>query len=192
MALSNYTKEEFFRMYGAHENFESTLVFAWFRWRKKQNLEWQPTGEYKVKYDYQSGEIVATSSFGEDRFPVEEMYKKSDNEIEMLWYVDYYDGPLSGVALYEGKHVWYQISAWSHDNLFNVWQYKLYELSEDEFYDELNWHNRFLTDRDSGDKKRFDKYYKDREKRDDPDYTKNKYLGEFDECLFERSTKDSC
>ena len=120
------------------------------------------------------------------------MYKKSDNEIEMLWYVDYYDGPLSGVALYEGKRVWFQNSAWSHDNLFNVWQYKLYELSEDEFYDELNWHNRFLTDRDSGDKKRFDKYYKDREKRDDPDYTKNKYLGEFDECLFERSTEDSC
>ena len=146
MALSPYTQEEFWRMYGAHERFESTLVFAWFDWRQQQDKDWMPNGDYSVEYDYKTREVVATSRFGEDRIPVEELYTKSDTEIEMQWANDWYDGPLSGVAVYNGNHVWYQVSDWSHDNLFNIWIYRVYELSEEQYQDELHWHNRFLNE----------------------------------------------
>ena len=184
---------EFFRLYGAYDSFEDTLVFGWFHWRKQQGLEWNPGGEpYKVEYEWKTNEVVATSKFGEDRFSAEELYTKIEDRVSMLWYDNYYDGPLTGVGVYKGNYVYFMNHDHSHENLSNVWTYDLYELSEEEYQHELGWHNYFLDAvKNSNDKAKFDKYYKDRGERDKPDYSKNKHLGEFDECLFDRTYKEN-
>lgn len=176
---------DFFRLVGAASHFRSTLVFAWFDWRESQGLPWQPEGDYHADYDYKTNEIVVQSSFGEDRFPATDIYKKNPEKIEALFYVDYYDGPLTGVALFKGKHVWFNNKDWSYDNLFNVWTYELYDMTPEQIQDELYWHTRFINEvQKSDDKELFDRFYKDRKKRNPPDYKGNSCLGEFDECLF--------
>lgn len=169
-----YTEEEFFRLAGAADYFRSELVFAWFDWRQKQGLEWNPKGQYNVKYDYKTDEIVATSErFGEDRFPATEIYTPNPDKVKMLWFCGYYDGPLDGVGEYKDKKVWFEIREHTYDNLFNVWVYEVYELTDDQYEKELKHHK--------GQKRFFERKFKR------PDYSKtNKSLGLFDDCLMER------
>lgn len=53
-------------------------------------------------------------------------------EAEMLWVHGYYDGPMSGVVMYEGRLCWMKSPGDDIDNIKKSRQYFLYELTSDE------------------------------------------------------------
>jgi hypothetical protein len=131
-------------------------------------------------------------------------YKDKDEDTEdaiMLWHSNYYDGPLSGLAVYKGKKVWFDCIQDEYDNLFNIRVFGLYELSDEELEDEESWHQFFCDNvgrhTNYVDGKReacsakytqesFDRFYKAAEKRPKRDYTKNRLIAELDESFFQQ------
>jgi len=161
------SKKEFFRGLGAHDKFYSQMIYAWFDWRKLNfDGDWNPGSNYNAEYIRKTQEIVVTSEkFGEDRFPASLMFTNDPDKVTALWHTAWYDGPLCGVAEFEGQKVWYQVHDGTWDNTFNVWTWDLYQLSDEEYQTELKQH------------KLYDEDYKQ------PDYREtNKHLGLFDDC----------
>lgn len=154
-------------------------------------------------YDWQSKEWIIRKGDKEYRFPQNWPYQNLNEEpdLDMIWHSGYYDGPLSGMALYNGKYVWFDCFSDDWDEPYpNMRVYKLYELSEEEIADELYWHSEFEkyvgyhTNYDSsyapfGGKNRKDvnKFYKKHKKRKERNYTSNAVLGEFTDVQFRRN-----
>jgi len=59
--------------------------------------------------------------------------------VQLLWHVDYQDGPLSGVALFEGRYHWFAVA----NAQAEVRAALLYPLDADEWQTELEEHRRF-------------------------------------------------
>jgi hypothetical protein len=79
-----------------------------------------------------------------------------ERDVRLLWHNDYYDGPLNGILLYQGKMCWFQIfhalrtdevrSREDKDGI--AWndhfvRYLLVELSEEQVKEEKYWHELF-------------------------------------------------
>jgi len=62
-------------------------------------------------------------------------------EIVMLWHQGFYDGPLNGVAEYQGRKVWFQLVDYEEDH----WFYDIYELSDDDIKVLIERHELFQT-----------------------------------------------
>ena len=59
----------------------------------------------------------------------------------MLWHCNYWDGPLSGIARYKGKIVWFNCT--EQEYLFKTWMYDLHELTQEQIDAEIYSHNRW-------------------------------------------------
>ena len=143
-----------------------------FRWISEENGEEQE-------------ELVPLSEF------VDDLDEQPD--LEMLWHCNYYDGPLSGVARYEGELVWFdneEYGDWGEDA---VRSYQLYRL-KGEVMDELfrqhhlfnemvgyhsNHHPDFHNDFVGKNKEEFDEFYKMAKEFPKLDLEKGEKLGGF-------------
>src|SRR6266498_2506822 len=79
-----------------------------------------------------------------------------EKDIRLLWHNGYYDGPLNGILLYQGKKRWFQIfKALQTDEVRSrvdqdgtIWnehfvRYLVLELSEEQVKEEEYWHELF-------------------------------------------------
>ena len=115
----------------------------------------------------------------------------------LLWPLNYWDGPISGILEYQGRHYYFdrcdesdiedETATWSR-------RYLVYELSKEEFNEEMQWHNLFRehvgthTDYDEHGRtnhavrpqSEHHKYYEKAKERTPRDYTQNKIIGWFE------------
>jgi len=201
-------KKDFHRLLSAKFTFDDDLFWCFHYWYEK---------EFGKKNDFfcNSVDVIGypkdgyvTLEFDADetkRFdiPLSDMYyeDKKQPEATMLWHSNYYDGPLSGLAEYKDKLVWFNIIDWEHDNLFNMRTFGMYELSAEEIKYELAWHQLFCEQVgyhcnyengkrvDRGEdftQESMDKFYAEAKNRPQREYTKNKLIVEIDESYFNR------
>jgi hypothetical protein len=206
--------KDFYRLLGAYFNFDGHIDFNFYEWHLEEYGK-PPDPEFHRTIDIQrypkDGMITIKFDNRDDLeydVPLSVFCDESDDDpkIYMLWHSNYYDGPLSGMALYEGKKVWFECDEWEHDNLYHMRTFNLYELSEEEIAEEEYWHELFRKHvgwhSDYGDRYaqcgaegtsdgNWDAFYKKAEKeRPKRDYSKNKCLGTFDETFFIREKID--
>lgn len=204
-----HTKKDFYRLLGAKLDFDDYLFWCFRHWYKKE------CGKESEFYDIVDvvrypRDGVVTLEFDNDKekrfdVPLRYLHDPDDDQPEatMLWYSDYWDGPLSGLAVYEDNLVWFHIIDWEHDNLFNMRTFGLYELSDEEAAYELLWHQYFCQsvgyhcnydtsgkNMERGDdytQESMDEFYKDHKQRSDKEYhKKNKLILVLDETYFNR------
>lgn len=75
--------------------------------------------------------------------------KLERHRVKLLWWGDFYDAPLSGMALFEGEKHWYQMyntEEWimGSDEVRPI--YLLTELAEEQLREEEYWHDRFVRE----------------------------------------------
>jgi len=149
-------KVELYTVYQKHASIDFTIWDEWFRWRLKQIDHPRHMGkddpEYDdwhtawleqlhlmpAHYDWRPTDdgIVITWADGEETIPFEGVVEDLDKEpdLQMLWHNGYYDGPLSGMAMYNDEHVWFDcINETDYgDRIFAL--YRLDEKTKDEMY----------------------------------------------------------
>lgn len=163
---------------------------------------------FTYDYDWKTKEWIIHYNKTEYRFPENWPYEDVDKEpdLEMLWHSGYYDGPLSGMALYNGKYVWFECDQWGEciDNDdpcpdYGMRTYTLHELSEGDLKDQFEAHERFrkyvghhtdygvnYSPYEGKPSNILDKFYNWMKRRPQKDFKKNKVLGTFAICQFRR------
>ena len=205
-----HTKKDFHRLLSAKFSFDDELFWGFHYWYEKEfgkkNKFFCKTVDV-IGYP-KDGYITLEFDGDEDKrwdIPLEDMYyKDKDEDTEdaiMLWHSNYYDGPLSGMADYKGKKVWFDCVEDEHCNIYNIRIFGLYELSDEEVKEEEHWHQFFCdnvgkhsnyvdgkreADSASYTQESFDYYYKEAKKRKSRDYTQNKLITTLDESFFVR------
>ncbi len=114
--------------------------------------------------------------------------------VELLWAADYRDGPIAGLARYDGRDHWFEAENFNWDNPPADRRCFLYALSDEELEDEHEWHRLFRkhvgthTDydpsgaRDIGalrPRSEWSKFYDEHERRPPRDYTARPPVGWF-------------
>src|SRR5262249_2887200 len=67
---------------------------------------------------------------------------KIDRErVRLLWHDDYYDGPLSGMFLYEGVECWFQDCEWGGPDQEFYRRFLILRLSPEQHAEEQCWHD---------------------------------------------------
>ena len=142
-------KKDFYLLLGAKYEADSYLISVFYHWQK-DNLDTKPV-HYKnvevVGWFPRQGDI--TLRFNNDdalEFTIPATYFHEPDDTEhpvMLWYSDYYDGPISGLADYAGKKVWFQCLKFEYENIHGTRSFGFYELSDEEVEYEENWHQYF-------------------------------------------------
>ncbi len=200
-------KKEFFRLLGAKNNIDSYLFWMFHYWYHKNNPDLEERGPFYNIVDVVGcpTEDTITLRFDNDEkceytIPLSSMHEKDDTPaITMLWYSNYYDGPLSGLAEYKGERVWFDCVEWE-DNPWQMRTFGLYKMSAKELAYEDKWHalwNKlvgyrcdFGVDKENIEETNSDEYFRLAEKEDrknkTKDYTKNECLGIFDESFIGR------
>lgn len=72
--------------------------------------------------------------------PLSEFYDDEQPNLEMLWHCNYYDGPLSGMAKYDGEYVWFKCT---YEDDYGDSVYTLYELDNDAYRELQRQHDIF-------------------------------------------------
>lgn len=198
-------KIDFFRMLNARDHFNMHIFDYWADWREEQGLKWDVDDldfNYEPIYENTQWYILVRTPIGDDKIPAEYFFEKpNEEEPQMLWHSDYYDGPISGIARYKGQIVWFNCVEWEHDNLFFMRRYALYELTQEQIDHEIEIHNRFRRqvgrhcdycddfwnpndEKISSLQPIMNLFYEWFKKTPRTDYTKNKVLGIFDDSQF--------
>ena len=205
-----HNKKDFHRLLSAKFSFDDELFWCFHYWYEK---EFGKKNEFFCKtvdvIGYPSDGYVTLEFDGDKNnrwdIPLEAMYYKDKEEdmddAYMLWHSDYYDGPLSGLAVYKGKKVWFQCIEWEDENLFNMRIFNLHELSKEELEEEERWHQFFCDNvgyhcnyddgarADRGNEyteESMKHFYDEAKKRPKRDYTNNKVIATLDESFFHR------
>jgi hypothetical protein len=105
----------------------------------------------RYELDAQAREWVILYDGEEYRFPKNWVFEDLDEEpdVKPLWHCDYYDGPLSGMALLDGRMVWFTCHKWgAYDDEelcpdYSLRTYALIELTEEEIAEEVRRHENF-------------------------------------------------
>ncbi len=208
-------KKEFFRLLGAKNNIDSYLFWMFHYWYQKEHDTKGPFYKIVEVIEYPNEESI-TLRFDNDEdaeytIPLSFMHDKDDTPpITMLWYSNYYDGPLDGLAEFEGERVWFHCVE-MEDNPFQMRRFSLYKMSADDLAYEDKWHKLFnelvgyhcdygIDDNDNPKttEEQHDEYFRlsdeDDRKIKKKEYTENECLGTFDESFIGRKTvptKDS-
>ena len=102
--------------------------------------------------------------------------------MEILFFFDWYDGPLSGVARYGGAEYWFEAEG-REDETFALKiedrRLFLYPISADELAEEAFWqrlYEKYVRDKPESEKWKF---YDPYEKRKKPDYVSREPIGWF-------------
>lgn len=64
------------------------------------------------------------------------------SEIRMLWHTSYWDGPLAGHVLYQGKQYWFNC-VFEAENRRRTRHFVLVELTPEQLEEEHDWHRLF-------------------------------------------------
>ena len=196
-------KSDFLMLISARNNIDWLVFDAWYDKRKANNLSTSVKNlDFNYEYSYRTKLVTVQTPYGKEDFTLEELCEPNDFELKMLHHSNYYDGPLSGLALYNGQKVWFDCIEWEDDNLFHCRRFNLHELSAKDLDEIEYWHKRFQQDvgyhTDYGDvytregigkdKNRFDAFYRDIKKffEKPRDYTKGKILAVVNEAQFDR------
>ena len=163
---------------------------------------------FSYEYRYREKEWLIRYKGEEYRFPETWPYENLEEEpdLEMLWHRGYYDGPLSGMALYNGQFVWFDCAAWGgwgdSDDLcpdYGSRTYNVYEISDKDLKTQFDIHERFekyvgkhtnygvnYAPYEGKSQRDLDKFYNWKKKQPSKDMTKGKLLGTFSEVQFRR------
>ena len=199
-----HTKKDFYRLLSVKHEVDGYLISVFRHWQQQNGVE-KPE-YYKtvsvIGYHKKDSITLRFDNNEELEFtlPVSYFHDKDDTiHPVMLWYSDYYDGPISGLAEYKGKKVWYQWKKDALEPLTDMRIFDFYELSDEEIEDEEQWHQYFREmvghhcDYVEDQKGRlkyspesFDKFYAEGEKRKKRDYTKHKIVATLDETFIDR------
>ncbi len=191
-------KTELFDLYYRKDYLDSFVFDRWYDWVNK-TLGKRPSNEYNIDdYTIYTSGVTIHCGGKEYKIPLDEFFddQKEQPDLKMLWHHGYYDGPLSGVAEYNGVKVWFELD---EEDDYQQRTYAVYMLSPDETIQLVQLHKDFQDmvgyNCDYGDlyapytkNPRFNEFYtkyKDR----DVDYTKNTKIGVFADCQFVRSRK---
>ncbi len=99
------------------------------------------------------------------------------SEINFLWNMDYYDGPLRSIIEYRGQRYYTSIVG---DNADDYRKFNVYSITDAEMANEEKWHDFFESLVIKGDKDTFDDFYERRKKEyKKPDLTEDKVIGYF-------------
>lgn len=197
-------KTEFYRLIGAKGNIDSYLQWQFRRWYEKEKGTKPPFFQIVDVVRYPTTETI-TLRFDNDKghqytIPLSYMHDKDDTPpITMLWYSDYYDGPLSGLAEFKDEKVWFHCVE-MEDPLFHMRKFALYKLTKDELAYEEKWHaifNKLVgyhcdygvddSEKPQTTLEQHDEYFRLHEaEQTETDYTKNECLGIFDESFLDR------
>jgi len=138
-------KTEFYKLLGGEDTLAMYIFDHWATdIREKNGLSYSTEDlDFRYEYNYRDKSITVRTQHGDETFPADVIYEKVDknDEAQMLWHSGYYDGPLSGIARYKGKIVWFDCV--DEDYLFRTRQYNLHELSQKQIDDEIYRHNRW-------------------------------------------------
>jgi hypothetical protein len=65
--------------------------------------------------------------------------------VQLLWAADYWDGPIAGLARYDGREHWFEVEEfdWDDPPPASERRFRLYALNDEELRDEQEWHRRF-------------------------------------------------
>lgn len=195
-----YTKKEFYRLLNAKRQIDGYLSSMVWYWTKKHQGAGVHYDSIKV-VDYPSDDFITLRINGDKNheLTIPTTYMHDPDIVEhatMLWYSDYYDGPITGLAEYQGKKVWFN---WFEDApLTDLRIYNFHEMTDEEVEYEEADHQRFrdLIGKhcDYGDKEgsvnytdeSFEEYYHSPEKTIERDYTTNKVVVTLDETFVDR------
>lgn len=64
-------------------------------------------------------------------------------EIRLLWHSDYWDGPLSGLLLLDGRKYWFQIAEEDFEPTLTNRHFLIIELTDKQLAEEEKWHRLF-------------------------------------------------
>ena len=199
-----HKKKEFFRLLSAKREIDRYLEsMLYHRQKYDEGIENPKFYDAIDIIGYPDGHITLRcfrdGEKAEDfTLPLTEFHEPDDRAVaHMLWHSDYYDGPISGLAEYKGRKVWFH---WIKDApLSELRIFGLYELSDEEIEYEEMWHQYFrdnvghhcdYVEEKKGDvnytQESFNKYYEDAKKEPERDYRKNKLIVKLDETFIER------
>ena len=196
-----HNKKDFYRLLSVKREIDRYLESMVWYWEKKQTGEGKWHRGIDVVGYPKDGFITLRLDGGKEMtIPLSNFHEKDDTEhAYMLWHSDYYDGPISGMAEYKGKKVWFKWDKDVFEPLTDMRIFNLYELSDAEIEDEEQWHQYFREmvghhcDYVEGKKgrvkytpKSFDKFYAEGEKRKPRDYANNKLVVTLDETFIDR------
>ena len=149
----------------AYDNIDQYITDVWFQWKHKElygYYQWEAhkhncdrwrnllrsmpeLAEWSIEDDHI--EIRGVNKDGKyvtEQIPLKEFIDPNDKQpdLEMLWHRGYWDGPLSGVALYNGDVVYFDCKhdyAMGEDEdelpLWGLRTYSLYEITEEQKFD---------------------------------------------------------
>jgi hypothetical protein len=64
--------------------------------------------------------------------------------VRLLWHFGFWDGPINGVATYNGRHYWFEAEPFDQeDEPSHSRRYFLYDLTDEAVAEERCWHERF-------------------------------------------------
>lgn len=114
------------------------------------------------------------------------------NDVHLLWYADFWDGPINGLCLYHNKKYWFAMLADADEDMPDTSRRKflVLELSPQQLAEEERWHELFRqkvgTHCDFEEahpkvkpKETQREFYEEYEKRSKPDYSNNSLIGWF-------------
>jgi len=199
-----HTKKDFFRLLSVKHEADSYIISVFRYWQKDNGVEKPPYYKTVSIVGYPKDDLITLRFDNNEELefslPVSSFHDKDDTEhAVMLWYSDYYDGPISGLAEYKGKKVWYEWNGNTLEPLTDMRIYDFYELSYEEVVYEESWHQFFrdnvghhcdfvkgMHGKTNYTEESFDKFYKEMEKEEPRDYTKNKIVVTLDETFIDR------
>lgn len=155
-------KTELFEQYFVQSRLHDHIWDSWFEWkiaqagikRRDHNEEfdeWKDRGQYyevlhsMPKFFNWRPKADGTVTFywegGNEVVPAEAFISDLDQQpdLEMLWHCSYYDGPLNGIAKYNGETVWFELVDFDEGN----WMYDLYRLSDEQIKKAAEVHEMF-------------------------------------------------
>ena len=123
----------------------------------------------------------------------DQVRKINRDEVRLLWYADFWDGPINGLCLYNDKKYWFELMADSEDELPDTTQRKflVLELSRRQLTEEEHWHELFRRkvgthcdfeepNPEVKPKETQREFYEEYGKRSKPDYSNNVAIGWFE------------
>jgi len=155
-------KTELYLQHHRIENMESHIWDRWLNYKLEQkkvdrrNDGWDRVREvageipniynWNIKKDHMCFQWVDDNGEEQEELVpldvfVDDLDKQPD--LEMLWHCGYHDGPLSGVAKYEGELVWFdcvEMGDWGEDE---VRSFQLHRLSKEDEIEILRRHRLF-------------------------------------------------
>jgi len=199
-----YKKKRFFRQLSAKREIDRYLESMLYMHQKYElGIDHPKVYKHVDVLGYPKDGEITLWCYNEDgideiTLPLTKLHEPDNREHGyLLWHNEYYDGPICGLALYNGKKVWYQ---WKKDvPLSDMRIFNFYEMSDKEVEYEEKWF-QFFCDKVTNSCSYIEKakddthytqesrdyYYKESEKQEDRDYTKNKIVVTLDETFIDR------